>query len=174
MIDRSESVVAQAVELSQKGSSARGYVVELSDEKALRGWLQATLARLGVIDIVVNNAGIHPKKLGGKYLIEEIDIVQWRLVLDINLTAPFLICGALLPGMKKQGWGRVVNIGSAGARNRPLAPSSHYVASKAAIAGLTRCIAEEGAKYGITANCLSPGPIKTGLTAAHRQRPSRH
>ena len=71
-----------------------------------------------------------------------------------------------MPAMKKQGWGRVVNIGSGGARGRPQTPSAHYVASKAALAGLTRCIAEEGAGQGVTANCLAPGPVKTGLTTS--------
>jgi NAD(P)-dependent dehydrogenase (short-subunit alcohol dehydrogenase family) len=68
--------------------------------------------------------------------------------------------------MKERGWGRVINIGSSGARNRPVAPTSHYVASKAGLAGLTRCIAEEGARNGITANCIAPGPVVTGLTAS--------
>ena len=166
MADRSEGVLMLAHELSQQGRSAAGYVVELSDVPKLKAWLDELLARYQVVDIVVNNAGIHPKKEGGKYLVEEIELAQWHQVLEVNLTAPFLICSALLPAMKKQGWGRIVNIGSGGARNRPRGPSAHYVASKAAIAGLTRCIAEEGAALGITANCLAPGPVKTGLTAS--------
>ena len=124
------------------------------------------MAGHAVIDIVVNNAGIHPTKNGSKFNVEEIGLGEWQSVLDVNLTATFLICASLLPAMKRQGWGRIVNIGSSAARNRPFSPSALYVASKAAIAGLTRCIAEEAAGFGITANCVAPGPVETGLTAS--------
>jgi 3-oxoacyl-[acyl-carrier protein] reductase len=160
---RSSAVVDVARSLSVDGCVVTGHVIELSDLPAVRAWLRELPAD---IDIVVNNAGIHPKKQGWKYLIEEIEQSQWDDVFNVNLTAPFLICAALLPGMKARGWGRVINIGSAGARNRPVAPSAHYVASKAALAALTRCIAEEGARHGITANCVAPGPVTTGLTAS--------
>lgn len=166
MTDRSDNIVAEAEVLSKQGGKVHACRLELSDISALRAWLQELLSEHRTIDIAINNAGIHPKKEGGKYLVEEIELEQWHQVMEVNLTAPFVICAALIPAMKKQGWGRVVNVGSAGARNRPSAPSSHYVASKAALAGLTRCIAEESAKQGITANCLAPGPIKTGLTAS--------
>jgi 3-oxoacyl-[acyl-carrier protein] reductase len=152
--------------LSGEGRSVTGQVLELSDLPAVQAWLRELPARSGPIDILVNNAGIHPKKQGSKYLVEEVELQQWNEVFNVNLTAPYLICAALLPAMKQRRWGRVINIGSAGARNRPVAPSAHYVASKAALAALTRCIAEEGARDGITANCVAPGPVTTGLTAS--------
>lgn len=166
MTDRSNNITLEAEALRKEGGDVHAYKLELSDIPALQKWLQELLSKHQTIDIAINNAGIHPKKEGGKYLVEEIELEQWHQVMEINLTAPFVICATLVPTMKRQGWGRVVNIGSGGARNRPSAPSSHYVASKAALAGLTRCIAEEGARHGVTANCLAPGPIKTGLTAS--------
>ncbi|GJH31021.1 acetoacetyl-CoA reductase [Caballeronia novacaledonica] len=152
--------------MSDESGSVTGLVVELSDLPALRSCLREARQRLGHIDIVVNNAGIHPKRNGGKYLVEEIESTQWHEVMNVNLTAPFVICAALLPAMKERGWGRVINIGSSGARNRPISPSAHYVASKAGLEGLTRCIAEEGAGNGITANCVAPGPVITRLTTS--------
>jgi 3-oxoacyl-[acyl-carrier protein] reductase len=163
---RSANVMDVARSLSVEGCAVTGQVLELSDIPAVQAWLRELLARWGHIDIVVNNAGIHPKNKGWKYLVEEVELEQWNKVFNVNVTAPFLICAALLPGMKARGWGRVINIGSMSARNRPVAPSSHYVASKAGISGLTRCIAEEGAAHGITANCVAPGPVTTGLTAS--------
>lgn len=166
MVDRAPEVAGAAEQLTAQGHKAIGHVLELTDSDALDVWLQGLLKEYGAIDIVVNNAGIHPKKDGVKFLIEEIGLKGWHEVLAVNLHAPFQICAALLPAMKAKGWGRVVNIGSAGARNRPRIPSAHYVTSKAGIAGLTTCIAEEGAAHGITANTVAPGPIKTGLTGS--------
>lgn len=163
---RSHTAIEIAGSLSDDGGSVTGLILELSDLSAVQSWLREAPQRLGSIDIVVNNAGIHPKQNGGKYLTEEIDSKQWHEVINVNLTVPFMICAALLPAMKERGWGRVINIGSSGARNRPIAPSAHYVASKAGLEGLTRCIAEEGAGNGVTANCVAPGPVTTRLTAS--------
>lgn len=166
MMDRSPAVVQKAQELASEGCKATGHVVDLLDTRALDEFLAGLLKAHGAVDIIVNNAGIHPKKEGGKYLVDEIALSDWETVIAVNLNAPFFICSKLLPAMKQQGWGRVVNIASAGARMRPMNPSSHYVASKAGIMGLTRSIAEEYAKFGITANSVSPGPVTTGLTAS--------
>jgi len=163
---RSPSVMDVARTLSGGGCSVSGQVLELSDLPALQAWLDEMPERWGPVDIVVNNAGINPKKHGLKYLVEEVELQTWHEVFNVNLTAPYLICAALLPAMKKRRWGRVINIGSTGARSRPVVPSAHYVASKAGLEGLTRCIAEENASYGITANCVAPGPVTTGMTSA--------
>jgi 3-oxoacyl-[acyl-carrier protein] reductase len=166
MLDRSPEVMAVADEFNSSGHTAIGHVVELTDAAALQSYLDGLLSEHGAIDIIVNNAGIHPKKAGGKFLVEEISLADWQRVMAVNLNAPFQICAALLPAMKAKGWGRVVNISSSGARRRPVVPSSHYIASKSGIIGLTRCIAEEGARQGITANAICPSPIKTGLTTS--------
>lgn len=138
--------------------------VDLSDALLLDQTIQSILQSHGRVDVLINNAAIHPKLDGNKYLVEQIERDAWKQVFDVNLTGPFVLSAAFLPGMKISGWGRVVNISSRSAMGRPSITSSHYVASKAALSGLTRCIAEEGAQYGVTANSIAPGPIKTDLT----------
>lgn len=165
MVDRSDSVRDEARRLVDAGYTAGACVLDLHDATAVESAMRQLLEEHGVIDIVVNNAGIHPKKDGRKFLLEEVGLDQWAQVMAINLTAPFQICSLLLPAMKSNGWGRVVNVGSTGARGRPKSSSAAYAASKSGIEGLTRCIAEEGAPFGITANCVAPGPVTTGLTA---------
>jgi NAD(P)-dependent dehydrogenase (short-subunit alcohol dehydrogenase family) len=93
-------------------------------------------------------------------------VAQWQQVLAINLTAPFLLCREVLPGMRRRGWGRIVNLASAGGRTSSPVVSAHYAASKAGILGFTRTLAFEAAPHGITANCLSPGPIETAMSGA--------
>src|SRR5258705_1058552 len=119
---RSDTVLEAARSLSGEAALVSGQVLELSDLSAVQTWLRQVLPRLGPIDIVVNNAGIHPRRQGSKYLVEEVELQQWNEVLNVNLTAPFLICAALVPTMKERGWGRVINIGSIGARGRPIRP----------------------------------------------------
>lgn len=164
LADRAESVMDLAQAFRDSGHEAEGHVVDMTDETAVDTLLQGLLRSHGAIDILVNSAGIHPKKDGVKFALEEIGMAGWRRVMDLNINATFQTCATLLPAMKAKGWGRVVNIGSAASRTRPGISSAHYVASKAAVNGLTRVVAEEGAKFGVTANTVSPGPIRTALT----------
>lgn len=143
----------------------RPYEVDLRDDQATRRAVEELVAEFGRVDILINNAGINPKNEGGKFLVEDIPRSVWDEVYQVNLIAPWGLCRAVLPGMKQARWGRIVNISSAGALGRPLASSAYYISAKAALFGLTRCVAEEGARFGITANAIAPGPIRTGLTA---------
>jgi 3-oxoacyl-[acyl-carrier protein] reductase len=116
------------------------------------------------IDILVNCAGINRQKAdGGRYTLEEVDDEGWALTMAINLTAPFLLCRAFVPGMKARGWGRIVNIASRAGRTFVAASNVDYSASKAGLIGLTRMVAGECAEFGITANCIAPGRISTPL-----------
>jgi 3-hydroxybutyrate dehydrogenase len=108
-------------------------------------------------DILVNNAGIQTVSP-----IEEFDPARFRLMIDLMLTAPFLLTRAALPAMYERGWGRVVNISSVhGIRASPF--KSAYVAAKHGLEGLSKVIALEGAPHGVTSNCVNPGYVRTPL-----------
>jgi 3-hydroxybutyrate dehydrogenase len=126
------------------------WVVDLSDLEALSGLsLQ--------FDVLVNNAGIQTVSA-----IEDFDPARFRFMLDLMLTAPFLLIRAALPGMYQRGWGRIVNISSVhGIRASPY--KSAYVAAKHGLEGLSKVAALEGAAHGVTSNCVNPGYVRTPL-----------
>ncbi len=110
------------------------------------------------IDILINNAGIN--KINK---FEDIDPNDFDRIQQVNVRVPFLLCRAVIPGMKKKGWGRIVNISSIFGKVSKEYRGS-YSASKFALDGMTAALAVEVAKYGILANCVSPGIIDTALT----------
>lgn len=141
-------------------------VLDLADEVAVAEATTKTLAAHGKIDILVNNAGI----TGGNMPVADIPVAQWRRVVEVNLTAPFLVCQALVPHLVANGWGRVVNVASvAGKEGNPNA--AHYSASKAGLIGLTKSLAKELATKNVLVNCVTPAAAKTDIfnqmTEAH-------
>jgi NAD(P)-dependent dehydrogenase (short-subunit alcohol dehydrogenase family) len=112
------------------------------------------------VDILINNAGIN--KVGP---FEDIALDDFDRIQQVNVRAPFLLCRAVLPGMRRKGWGRIVNITSIFSKvsKEMRAP---YSASKFALDGLTAALAAEAASQGILANCVAPGVIDTDLTRA--------
>jgi NAD(P)-dependent dehydrogenase (short-subunit alcohol dehydrogenase family) len=138
--------------------------VELTQEKDVQTALEATLARFGKIDILINNAGI----TGGNAPTWELDPHVWRRVVDVNLIAPFLTCRAAVPEMLKRGYGRIVNVASiAGKEGNPNA--SHYSASKAGLIGLTKSLGKELATQNIIVNCVTPAAARTELFQQMKQ-----
>jgi NAD(P)-dependent dehydrogenase (short-subunit alcohol dehydrogenase family) len=121
-----------------------------------------TLERFGRIDILVNNAAL---ALSTRF--EQLSAEEWRRALEVNLTAPFLLITAVLPAMKAQGYGRIVNISSTAGRMVSTLGGAHYTASKAGLLGLTRAAAKELGRFGITVNAVCPGMIDTELTREH-------
>jgi NAD(P)-dependent dehydrogenase (short-subunit alcohol dehydrogenase family) len=121
-----------------------------------------TLERFGRIDILVNNAA-----LARSTRFEQLTPEEWRQTLEINLTAPFQFIRAVLPAMKAQHYGRVINISSTAGRMVSTLGGAHYTASKTGLLGLTRAAAKELGKYGITVNAICPGMIDTELTQEH-------
>lgn len=117
------------------------------------------------VSILVNNAGISPKHNGKSPDILEISLEEWRLVLEINLTAAMMLCKQFLPFMRTQRWGRIVNISSQSARTSALVAGPSYMASKAGLIVLARHIATVFGKEGITANSVAPGRIVTPMSA---------
>src|SRR5204863_4765532 len=113
----------------------------------------------GRVDILVNNAA-----LARSTRFPDLTADEWRLALEINMTAPFLLTKAVLPTMKAQHYGRVVNVSSSAGRTVSTLGGAHYTASKAGLLGLTRASAKELGQFGITVNAICPGMIDTELT----------
>jgi len=130
---------------------------DLSDPEASRWLVTDTVAAMGRVDILVNNAGIQHVAS-----ITEFPEEQWRLIIEIMLTSPFILTKAALPGMYERGWGRVINIASVHAlRASPY--KAAYVAAKHGLLGLTRVTALEGAEHGVTCNAVCPSYVRTAL-----------
>ncbi|MEJ0095875.1 MAG: 3-hydroxybutyrate dehydrogenase [Methylocella sp.] len=123
----------------------------------IRAMVKEAEAKLGSVDILVNNAGIQHVAP-----IEEFPIETWNLIIAINLSAAFHATAAAIPGMKARKWGRIIN--TASAHSKVASPfKSAYVSAKHGIDGLTKTAALELAKFGVTANCISPGYVWTPL-----------
>ncbi len=121
--------------------------------------VRLTLERFGRVDILVNNAA-----LARSTRLPVLTAEEWRLALEVNLTAPFLLTKEVLPAMKAQHYGRIVNVSSSAGRTVSTLGGAHYTASKAGLLGLTRAAAKELGQYGITVNAVCPGMIDTELT----------
>ncbi|AZS78081.1 MULTISPECIES: 3-hydroxybutyrate dehydrogenase [Achromobacter] len=130
---------------------------DLSKGDAVRGLVENAVRQLGRIDILVNNAGIQHTAL-----IEDFPVEKWDAILALNLSAVFHGTAAALPHMKKQGFGRIINIASAHGLVAS-ANKSAYVAAKHGVVGFTKVTALETAGQGITANAICPGWVRTPL-----------
>lgn len=161
MVDRSEAVAQVARDLHPE--FATPWVADLGVTEQVLGTVAHVNATVGHCDVLVNNAGVHPKVNGRIVALEDTTLEDWETVFRINLTAPFLLCQKLLPAMRERRWGRVINIGSRTARTWSDRAGSHYTASKAGLIGLTRKMAGDYAPYGITINCVAPGQVETPL-----------
>ena len=113
---------------------------------------------MGSVDIVVNNAGITRDNIAVRLRDED-----WQQVVDVNLTAAFRVSRAVLRGMMRRRWGRIINVTSVvGVSGN--AGQANYAASKAGLVGLTKSLAREVASRSITVNCIAPGFIETAMT----------
>jgi NAD(P)-dependent dehydrogenase (short-subunit alcohol dehydrogenase family) len=141
------------------GASALAVPGDVAAPGVIESVVATTLERFGRIDILVNNAAL---ATGTRF--EQLTAEEWRLAMEVNLTVPFLLTKAVLPTMKAQGYGRIVNISSTAGRMVSTLGGAHYTASKTGLLGLTRAAAKELGKYGITINAICPGRIDTELT----------
>ena len=136
-------------------------VVDITDGSAVRHLAQ----RVGPVDILINSAGIFKIQP-----FEDMTFADWRRTLSINLDSAFLTCSAFVPGMKRRGFGRIVNMASStfftGASG-----FSHYVASKGGLIGLTHVLATELGPHGITVNAIAPALTRTPGAMARGPRP---
>jgi len=141
------------------GERAMAVAADVAAPGAADDIVRRTMERFGRIDILVNNAA-----LARSTRFPDLSADEWREALEVNLTAPFLLTKAVLPMMKAQGYGRIVNISSSAGRTVSTLGGAHYTASKAGLLGLTRAAAKELGKFGITVNAICPGMIDTELT----------
>lgn len=156
--------VADAIRAMGRGAFVA--IADVSDKRAVQKMISAIIAESGRIDAVVNNAGILIASD-----VEHLPEETWDAVLDVNAKGAFLVTQAVLPVMKKQAYGRIVNIASIGGKHG--APEqAHYSASKAAIMGFTRVLAQEVGEAGITANCVCPGIIATEMGRTNLDDPA--
>jgi 3-oxoacyl-[acyl-carrier protein] reductase len=148
---------ALAAEIVAAGGDAFAYQADVSDEQAVTGMVQAVLDRWGRIDILVNNAGITADAPLARLRPE-----QWQHVIDTDLTSVFLCCRAVIPTMQRAGYGRIVSVSSLAALAGNVG-QTNYAAAKAGIIGLSRSLAREVARDGITVNVVAPGYVETDM-----------
>jgi 3-oxoacyl-[acyl-carrier protein] reductase len=138
---------------------------DVTDPRDWKGIAEAVEASPETSAVLVNNAGISPKRDGEKIPGDEIPLDEWTSVLAVNLTGPFLGIQALAPQMKSSGFGRIINMSSLAARDGGRLGGVHYAATKTGLLGLTRSFARELAPFGITVNAIAPGRIDAGMAA---------
>ncbi|HEY0043357.1 MAG TPA: 3-hydroxybutyrate dehydrogenase [Allosphingosinicella sp.] len=139
------------------GARALYSAADLTRGEAIEAMMAEAESELGGVDILINNAGMQHVAP-----IDQFPVDRWDLMIALNLTAAFHTIRLALPAMKEKGWGRIIN--TASAHSLVASPNkAPYVASKHAIAGLTKAVALETAQAGVTVNCISPGYVWTPL-----------
>src|SRR6516164_9770268 len=158
-------------ELRSAGFDAAGVTADLTDAGAASGLASATLGQWGRLDIVVNNAGMisttNPVFESGT--VDSMDLATWSGALARNLTTAFLVTKAALPVMTSRGWGRIIMVASVTGPVMAIRADVGYASAKAGMVGLTRALAVDTARHGITVNAVAPGCIATGS-----QTPDEH
>jgi 3-oxoacyl-[acyl-carrier protein] reductase len=148
--------------------------VDIRNQDEVRRLFANVAERCGTVDVVVNVAGTCHRDS-----FEEMTLENWQIDVDTNMTGTFLMCqAAIFPYMKRQGYGRIVNIASVSGKVGGIGPVHDdgsggrsgiaYAASKAGVINMTRWIAKEAGKWGITCNSVLPGPIATDMTQGHQ------
>ena len=139
------------------GKNSKGYTMNVADEESVSAFIEKVVEERQSIDVLINNAGLqHIDR------IENYPLEKWQLLISVMLTGPFLMTKHVLPSMKKQGSGRIINISSAhGKMGTPY--KSAYVSAKHGLVGLSRTVALETANEGITVNTIMPGPVQTDM-----------
>lgn len=163
-VDLSADACADVVEsITAAGGTARAFEADVAQESSVGRLVDAVAAELGVPTVLVNNAGVLRDNLLFRMSAED-----WDTVMNVHLRGTFLMSRAVQAHMTEQGWGRIVNISSTSALgNRGQA---NYSAAKAGIQGMTKTLAIELGKFGVTANAIAPGLIETAMTQATAER----
>lgn len=133
---------------------------------AVDATVDAVADRHGRLDVLVNAAGISPKRGGDRLAAWDIDAADWRRIIDCNLSSVFYCSVAAARRMRDRGFGAIINISSVVSRVWTGSSSAAYIASKAGVDGLTRALAMEFAPHGIRVNAVAPGRVRTPMTEA--------
>ena len=150
-------------ELTGLGAEAAAIECDVAEESAVEALVRGAVDRFGRLDVLVNNAGMNIRKP-----VQDLTLAEWRRVLDTNLTSAFLACRAAYPVMKRNGGGKIINIGSMmSIFGASFAPA--YAASKVGIVQLTKAMASAWARDNIQVNAVLPGWIDTELTQNARR-----
>lgn len=162
LVSTTERIFERARELDNEGFSALGLVADLTQPDAVTRIVDTIKAQFGRLDICVNNAGM--TVIGETQLespVDQISLADWNLSLERNLTTCFLVTREVLPLMRAQKYGRVINIASTSGPVQAFVGDAAYHAAKAGMWGFTRACALETATDGITVNAVAPGWIAT-------------
>jgi 3-oxoacyl-[acyl-carrier protein] reductase len=148
-----------AKDVSQKGRESIFMPCDVTDSHQVQDMVSRAIDKFGKVDILVNNAGGVPDVTPGGSIVDITD-EQWNRVIDLNLKSAFLCCRAIVPHMKENKYGKIINLSSIGAI-QPSDSVIHYHSAKAGIIGLTCNLAFDLAPYNICVNAIMPGPIRT-------------
>jgi len=163
-LDVVEDEVASTAKLcadSGGGGSCQARVVDITSADAVQVLVKEVCAKHGHVDILVNNAGGVLGQIGRP--LESVTPTEWNAILAVNLSGAFYLCQAVAPGMKAAKYGRIVNISSGAGLTVSLTGIQAYAAAKAGVISLTRQLCHELGEFGITVNCIAPGPFLTDL-----------
>ncbi len=160
LLARSDNDLAEVTReaLDRGAADVRYFICDLRDETAVDRAIESTLDHFGRIDVLLNSAGL---SLNGA--VEGYSLDDWRTVIDTNLTGTFLTCRAVLPAMKRQGVGQIINISSGAGRNG-VKDMSAYSASKFGVIGFTESLALEVRNHNIRVSVLLPGSVATDFS----------
>ena len=145
-----------AEKLAQAGMSAFACRTDVTNAGDLADMVDATLSRYGRIDILVNNAAMFATVPMSRSLFDSIEPEEWDRMMQVNLKGTWLACRAVVPAMRAQGSGKIINI-SSGTAFKGMVTRIHYITSKAGILGFTKSLARELGADGIQVNCVAPG-----------------
>lgn len=153
-------------QIGSTGGEAIQVMTDVSDEESIARMVETAVSTFGRIDILVSNAAIYAALEMKPFT--EIDIAEWDRVLAVNVRGPFLCARAVIPHMRKGGWGRIINI-SSGTVFKGTPFLLHYVASKGAIIAMTRSLARELGDDGVCVNTLAPGFVLSDTVLANEE-----
>lgn len=165
LLDRSEQVTQRAAAIREKGLQADSLIADLIDPATIPMTRQVLQDRYGRCDLLMNNAGVASRVFGKEPSFLNVSQDEWEFVIAVNMTAPFLLSQAVFPLMQANKWGRIINVASRAGRTLVRGAGVPYHATKAGVIGLTRALAGQGGRHGITANTIAPGRVVTPLSS---------